>query len=86
MHRPGEHPVGRRTRRIPFDRDAITLRSGEARRLGESAGGSWVETSFHFYFPRTLQVLRGAEKWLRRVPFGGQYLVVLQKPATADGA
>ena len=72
--------------RIPFDRDAITLRSSEARRLGESAGGRKIETSFHFYFPKTLQVLRGAEKWLRRLPLGGQYLVVLQKPATADGA
>jgi SAM-dependent methyltransferase len=66
--------------RIPFDRDAITLRSGEARRLGEAAGARWIETTFHFYFPNALRALRGAEKWLRRLPLGGQYLVVLQKP------
>lgn len=65
--------------RIPFDRDAITLRPGEARRLGMDAGGEWLETSFHFYFPHALRVLRPAERWLRRVPFGGQYLVVLRK-------
>lgn len=66
--------------RIPFDRDAITLRPGEARRLGEAAGGAWVESSFHFYFPNLLRALRGTERWLRRLPFGGQYLVVLRKP------
>lgn len=65
--------------RIPFDRDAITLRPGEARRLGEAAGGHWRGTSFHFYFPRALRACRGAERWLHRFPFGGQYLVVLQK-------
>ena len=67
--------------RIPFDRDAITLRPGEARELGRAAGAHWIETTFHFYFPNTLRALRPAERWLRRVPFGGQYLVVLQKPA-----
>lgn len=67
--------------RIPFDRDAITLRPGEARRLGETAGLTWRETTSHFYFPNTLRVLRPTEKWLRHLPLGGQYLVVLQKPA-----
>ncbi|MES2697083.1 MAG: class I SAM-dependent methyltransferase [Verrucomicrobiota bacterium] len=66
--------------RIPFDRDAITLTPGEARRLGVDAGGMRIETSYHFYFPNALRALRGTERWLRRIPFGGQYLVVLQKP------
>jgi SAM-dependent methyltransferase len=66
--------------RIPFDRDAITLRPGEARRLGEAAGAKWIGTTYHFYFPNSLRALRRAEKWLRRLPLGGQYLVVLQKP------
>ena len=69
--------------RIPFDRDAITLRSSEARRLGEAASGKWVETSFHFYFPNFLRAFRGTEKWMRRLPLGGQYLVVLRKPVEA---
>jgi SAM-dependent methyltransferase len=68
--------------RIPFDRDAITLRPREARRLGEEAGGHWVETTFHFYFPNALRACRGSEKWLRHLPLGGQYLTVLQKPVT----
>lgn len=66
--------------RIPFDRDAITLRPGEARQLGQDEGGAWMETTFHFYFPSALKACRGAERWLRRLPLGGQYLVVLQKP------
>lgn len=69
--------------RIPFDRDAITLRPAEARRLGTGAGAAWLQTTFHFYFPHALRALRTTEKWLRRLPFGGQYLVVLQKPAEA---
>ena len=68
--------------RIPFDRDAITLKPGAARRLGEEAGGNWVETTFHFYFPNALRACRDAEKWLRHLPLGGQYLVVLQQPIT----
>lgn len=65
--------------RIPFDRDAITLRPGEARALGEQAGGTWVGTSYHFYFPKFLRGLRNVEPWLRSVPLGGQYVVVLRK-------
>lgn len=68
--------------RIPFDRDAVTLTPREAHRLGEEAGGEWMETTYHFYFPHALRACRGAEKWLRRLPLGGQYLVVLQKPMT----
>ena len=71
--------------RIPFDRDAITLRPAEARRLGEDAGAGWIETTSHFYFPKALRAFRGAEKWLCQLPFGGQYLVVLQKPMSAAG-
>lgn len=69
--------------RIPFDRDAITLRSGEARRLGQAVGGEILATTFHFLFPKTLRFLRPAERWLERVPLGGQYLVVVRKPAAA---
>ncbi|MDO8539745.1 MAG: class I SAM-dependent methyltransferase [Opitutaceae bacterium] len=93
--RPGGHwffwennPLNPGTRwvmsRIPFDRDAITLRPGEARRLGEEAGANWIETTFHFYFPNALRAFRRVEIWLRRLPLGGQYLVVLRKPFEAQ--
>ena len=59
--------------RIPFDRDAITLRPAEARRLGAQAGGRWLETSYHFYFPKFLRALRRAEPWLRALPLGREY-------------
>ncbi|HWA85165.1 MAG TPA: class I SAM-dependent methyltransferase [Opitutus sp.] len=68
--------------RIPFDRDAIMLVPREARRLGEEVGAIWVETTFHFYFPRLLRPLRKAERWFLRIPLGGQYLVVLRNPVT----
>ena len=69
--------------RIPFDRDAVTLRPGEARRLGQQAGAGWLGTTSHFYFPNALRFLRPAERLLRAVPLGGQYLVVLRRPSTA---
>jgi len=67
--------------RIPFDHDAIVLRPREARHLAEQAGARWLQTTFHFYFPRFLRHLRPAEKWLVRLPLGGQYLVLFQRPA-----
>jgi SAM-dependent methyltransferase len=93
--RPGGHwffwennPLNPGTRwvmsRIPFDRDAITLRPGEARRLGQNAGGEWIDTSFHFFFPNSLRFLRPTERVLQRIPFGGQYLVVLRKPGEVN--
>ncbi|MGH8020295.1 MAG: class I SAM-dependent methyltransferase [Opitutaceae bacterium] len=67
--------------RIPFDRDAILLSSREARALGESAGLTYVETTFHFFFPSLLRFLRPLENSMRRLPLGGQYLTVLRKSA-----
>ena len=65
--------------RIPFDRDAVMLRPSETRRLLASAGFAVVETAYLFFFPHALRALRPAERWLERVPGGGQYVTLARK-------
>lgn len=65
--------------RIPFDRDAKTLKPKKARALLFQSGFSVLETTFIFIFPRWLSPLRIFEPHLTKHPFGAQYLVLAQK-------
>jgi SAM-dependent methyltransferase len=67
-------------RRIPFDRDAITLSAPEARRLLAAGGFEIVRTDFRFVFPRPLAPLRRLEPALAKAPLGAQYVVFARKP------
>jgi SAM-dependent methyltransferase len=67
-------------RRIPFDREAMTLSAPEAGRLLRAAGFRVVKTDFMFVFPRALAALRGLEPALARLPLGAQYMVLAAKP------
>jgi SAM-dependent methyltransferase len=67
-------------KRIPFDRDAITLSIPESKRLLRQAGFSRVDESWTmFYFPRILSVLRPLEPSLGALPLGAQYCVLARK-------
>ena len=63
-------------RRIPFDRDAITMSPPEARRLLRSRGFEIVRTEFLFIFPRFLGLLRAVEPFVAGAPFGAQYMIL----------
>lgn len=67
-------------KRVAFDRDAITLTPPESRQLLRNAGFQVSRTDFRFFFPRSLAALRGLERWLLKVPLGGQYLILGVKP------
>jgi trans-aconitate methyltransferase len=67
-------------RRIPFDRDAVTISPPAARRMLAVAGFAVVRTDSLFYFPRMFKWLRPVESLLRRVPLGAQYVLLAQKP------
>ncbi len=67
-------------RRIPFDRDAVTLSAPEARRLLRAGHFEILRTDFLFVFPCALAPLRRAEPMLARLPLGAQYLVLAKKP------
>lgn len=66
--------------RVPFDRDAQMLFPFQARRLLREGGLNILETNFLFVFPGPLAALRPLEPTLCKVPLGGQYLVLAQKP------
>ena len=66
--------------RVEFDRDAIMLSCWEAQRLLRQAGFQVLRTDFFFIFPHALRFLRPLERWVCRLPFGGQYQVLCRKP------
>ena len=68
-------------RLVPFDRDAILLFPGEARRLLAIAGFQIELTSYLFIFPSALSFLRPVERLASGIPLGAQYLVLARKPA-----
>ena len=65
-------------KRLPFDRDAELLTPGQTKRLLRTSGLRVIEVRYHFFFPRALAALRSVERPLRRVPLGGQYVVLAQ--------
>ena len=67
--------------RIPFDRDAVTLTSLEARQLLQAGGFQVVRTDFLFIFPRMLRWFRKTEPWISSLPFGAQFQVLARKPS-----
>jgi SAM-dependent methyltransferase len=67
-------------KRIPFDRDAVTLSPPEAIRLVRNAGFSGPTLRWSlFYFPRPLAFLRFTEGALSHLPLGAQYCVLAAK-------
>jgi SAM-dependent methyltransferase len=78
-HNPGTRAV---MRRIPFDKDAITLSPGESKKLLLKNGFKpLIKTRFLFYFPRKLSFMRPTEKHLVHLPLGAQYYVLVEKKA-----
>ncbi len=67
-------------RRIPFDRDAITLPIFDSKHLLKQAGFQVLRVDTCFYFPKILRWLRPLEPWLAWIPLGAQYLVLAKKP------
>lgn len=69
-------------KRIPFDRDAITLSYIETQNMVQKGGFKLARsTRFLFYFPKSLGFLRPFESALTGIPMGAQYYVLGVKPA-----
>ena len=66
--------------RCAFDEDAVKISAPAARRMLRAAGFQVLQTDFLFYFPKPLAALRPLERFLRRIPLGGQYQVLCRKP------
>jgi SAM-dependent methyltransferase len=67
--------------RTSFDQDAILVFPHEARKLLREAGFEVLETDYLFIFPAPLAFLRPTERWVSKLPLGGQYLVLARKPS-----
>ncbi len=67
-------------RRIAFDRDAVMVSARECRQLLRERGFIVLRTDFLFIFPRALRFARPLERWVSRLPFGAQYMVLARKP------
>lgn len=66
--------------KVPFDRDAIMLFPANAMRLLRGAGFEIQVKDYQFVFPKSLAMARGLEPSLRKLPLGGQYLILAKKP------
>ena len=65
--------------KVPFDYDARLLFPFQARALLRGAGFEILGTWSCFIFPASLAFLRPMERWLTRLPLGGQYLVLARR-------
>ena len=76
------NPVTRSiVKRCPVDIDAELITASAARALFQRHGFEMLRTDFFLYFPESLH--RGFGKWekyLRRIPFGGQYILAMKAP------
>lgn len=66
--------------RVPFDKDAQMLFPFQARRLLQQSGLNILGTDYLFVFPGMLRRLRPLEPAMCKLPLGGQYLILAQKP------
>jgi 2-polyprenyl-3-methyl-5-hydroxy-6-metoxy-1,4-benzoquinol methylase len=64
----------------PFDQGVVKINHFQLKRLLKSAGYHIQRTDFLFYFPQWLSWFRPLEKWLMKIPLGGQYGIFAQKP------
>jgi SAM-dependent methyltransferase len=71
--------------RCSFDEDAVLLRKGAAKRLLAARGLSVTDQAYILFFPWSFGPLQRAERWLRCVPLGAQYVVAARKQP-ASGA
>jgi SAM-dependent methyltransferase len=62
-----------------FDRHAIPIAPGSARKMLMAAGFRIETVLSRFFFPRSFAFLRPLEPWLSQSMLGGQYLVVARK-------
>jgi SAM-dependent methyltransferase len=76
------NPVTRRlVKNCPFDADAVLLSMRETVTRMRNEHLKIDESSYCLFFPQPLAALRPFEKYLRRLPMGGQYFVCASNPA-----
>lgn len=64
----------------PFDKGVVKVWPSTLRSLLKTAGFEILQTDFLFYFPQWLAWFRPLEKHLVKLPLGGQFGILAQKP------
>ncbi|MBE9541785.1 MAG: class I SAM-dependent methyltransferase [Proteobacteria bacterium] len=59
----------------PFDEDAVLLKPSELKDLLQTSGMKVQPVEYTLFFPNFLKWLRPFERWLTKLPLGGQYLI-----------
>jgi SAM-dependent methyltransferase len=81
------NPVTRRIVRLcPFDRDAHLVQRRELVSLARRAGLAVRHAWYTLFFPGALGWMRPLERYLTKLPLGGQYLVHACRSAGVPGA
>jgi SAM-dependent methyltransferase len=80
-HNPWNPVTQAIVKRCPVDVDAELLTASAAKSLFRTYGFRVVDTDHFLYFPERLYSKAGAlERTLRKLPFGGQYALLLRSP------
>jgi SAM-dependent methyltransferase len=74
-HNPLNPLTLKAVRDCEFDANALLIRAGTMRNRARGAGFARVRSSFRVFFPHALRYLRPLERYMARVPLGGQYFV-----------
>jgi SAM-dependent methyltransferase len=79
-HNPANPATRLIVSRSPVDSNAVLLRARESRGLMRAAGLEPIETLYYLYLPQRLFEFAGRlERYLTRIPLGGQYAVFGEK-------
>lgn len=62
----------------PFDKDAILLSFCDFKRIIQKTSLNIERKAYHVFFPSTLKIFRKYERFFEKIPFGGQYSIILK--------
>ena len=79
-HNPYNPLTVRIVKNCPFDKDAVLLQPGYAKKLLKKANFKTRWLQYYFFFPKFLSFLRPCETLLAELPLGAQYMLVGRKP------
>lgn len=66
-------------KKCPFDYDAVLITPKELKRIVSNSGYNNVKYNFMIFFPAFLKKLRRFEKYMKKIPLGGQYYLISNK-------
>jgi ubiquinone/menaquinone biosynthesis C-methylase UbiE len=66
-------------RSCPFDKSANLIKKNKMVKIIKEAGFCVKKASYSLFFPGKLKILRPIEKYLGKIPLGGQYYVYAKK-------